>query len=54
VDGYTIARSGTQCLDPGQVLANHDSYGFFQQVGGHIHTGPTGTNVNDVYMLLVM
>lgn len=33
-------------------LKNFDSYNFFQKVGGHIHTGPTYTNVMDIMMLI--
>ena len=54
VDGDTILRARAQGLDPEQFLANHDSHGFFHRIHGHICTGPTGTNVNDVYMLLVL
>ena len=27
---------------------------FFKKLGGHIVTGPTGTNVNDLYLLLAL
>lgn len=53
VDGKTIRRAKTLGLDARQFLADNNSYGFFQNVGGHIRTGSTGTNVNDVYMVLV-
>lgn len=52
VDGRTIERAMKQSIDPMQALLRNDSYGFFQKVGGHICTGSTGTNVNDVYVLL--
>lgn len=29
-------------------LRQHDSYRFFERYGGHIRTGPTGTNVADI------
>lgn len=32
-------------------LQNFDSYHFFQKIGGHIHTGPTYTNVMDMIIL---
>ena len=54
VDGETIARARKRKFDPLNFLAKNDSYTFFKKSGGHIHTGPTGTNVNDVYMLLSM
>ena len=40
-------------LDPRAALADNDSYTFFDELGGSnlIRTGPTNTNVNDVYLL---
>jgi len=35
------------------ALAAHDVYGPLADRGWHIHTGPTGTNVNDLYILTV-
>ena len=49
-DGSTIARAG---LDAAAYLANNDSYHFFGNLGDLIKTGPTGTNVADVQILLV-
>ena len=54
VDGETVARTLKRSCDPSQALVRHDSYTFFKKAGGHILTGPTGTNVNDIYMLLAM
>lgn len=53
VDGGTCARGRALGLDAGAFLLGHDSYGFFARAGGHIKTGPTGTNVNDVVVALV-
>ena len=39
-------------LDPGAFLAARDSHGFFERVGARIVTGPTGTNVADVWCLI--
>ena len=36
-----------------QALQTHDAYHALQKSGGLILTGPTGTNVNDVCVLLV-
>ncbi|MHA1672501.1 MAG: MOFRL family protein [Promethearchaeota archaeon] len=33
-------------------MATHNSYNFFKLLGDSIITGPTGTNVND--MLIIM
>jgi glycerate-2-kinase len=39
-------------LDPDAILAENDSYRFWQRVGGAIVTGRTGINVADCYMVL--
>ena len=49
-DGTTLARSN---LNAASFLANNDSYRFFDSVGDLIKTGPTGTNVADVQIVLV-
>ena len=54
VDGGTLARAQSFRLDPARMLLRNDSYTFFKRVGGHILTGPTGTNVNDLYLLLAL
>ncbi len=53
VDGETVARGERKRMDAARVLRKHDSYTFFKKVGGHIKTGFTGTNVNDLYVLMV-
>jgi glycerate 2-kinase len=52
-DGSTIARAASQGLDAGRHLAENDSYHFFEPLGDLLKTGPTGTNVMDVRLLLV-
>ncbi len=49
----TLARARALKLDPQRFLADNDSYRFFEKVGGLIKTGPTGTNVMDVRLLLI-
>ncbi len=39
-------------IDFEKYLENNDSYNFFKQVGGHIDTGRTGSNVADFYIVL--
>ena len=53
-DGRTISRARKKGMDHEAALFENDSYRFFHRVGGHVVTGPTGTNVNDVYMILVL
>jgi glycerate-2-kinase len=54
VDGKTIARAETLGLRAEEFLAENNSYGFFSQLGDLIVTGPTGTNVNDVSVIIVL
>ena len=54
VDGETVSRAREKGMSLEAALRENDSYGFFHRVGGHVVTGPTGTNVNDVYMILAL
>ena len=47
-DGMTFSR-GPEAL---RRLANNDSYSFFAQLNDLIMTGPTGTNVMDIHLIL--
>jgi hydroxypyruvate reductase len=51
VTGETIARARGLGLDPFAHLADNDSYNLFDALGDLIHTGPTGTNVNDLLFI---
>jgi len=51
VDGKTVpAMERERAL---RFLENNDSYSFFQENGGLFITGPTGTNVMDLQILLI-
>jgi glycerate 2-kinase len=52
-DGRTLARARAKGLDPLDYLRRNDSYHFFQALDDLVITGPTLTNVMDVYMVLV-
>ncbi len=52
-DGRTMARAAALGLDARHFLARNDSYHFFAPLGDLLKTGPTGTNVMDVRVLLV-
>jgi glycerate 2-kinase len=54
VDGQTVTKAARKGLDVADALLHNDAYTFFKQAGGHIWTGPTGTNVNDLYLLLAL
>jgi glycerate-2-kinase len=53
-DGNTISRSEEMKLNAEDYLKNNDSYSFFSKIGDLIYTGPTGTNVNDLSILVVL
>ena len=51
-DETTLNRARALGLDAESFLARSDSYGFFDQLGDAIVTGPTGTNVRDLRIML--
>lgn len=51
--GSTLARARQADLSYEDALARHDSYSFFKALGDLIVTGPTGTNVADLQIVLV-
>ena len=53
VDGKTAARLTAQGISVADVLQRNDAYHALLQVDGLIVTGPTGTNVNDVAVVLI-
>lgn len=53
VDGTTINRAEAIGVSPEEYLRENDSYSFFKRLGDLIITGPTGTNVNDLAVILV-
>jgi len=54
VDGKTLDRAARMGLTPEKYLAQNDSYHFFLKLGDLIFTGPTGTNVNDVSVIVTL
>jgi glycerate 2-kinase len=53
VDGETAKKARAIGLDPAEYIKNNDSYNFFKQVGGLFITGPTGTNVMDMQIMVI-
>ncbi len=53
VDGTTAGRARAAGLDARAALDRHDSGPFFSALGDRIVTGPTGTNVNDLAVIVV-
>jgi glycerate 2-kinase len=54
VDGFTIARAEQAGLDVKKALADNDSYRFFYGLDDLIITGLTGTNVNDISVIIIL
>ena len=59
VNGSTAALARQLKIDPRSYLDNNDSYNFFQDFDkvsveqSHLKTGPTGTNVMDMQIMLL-
>ncbi len=49
-DAGTAERARMAGVDPEAALARNDSLAVFEAAGGGVKTGPTGTNVNDLYI----
>jgi glycerate 2-kinase len=51
-DGDSARRASEKRMDPPKFLSRNDSYDFFRRLGDNIITGPTGTNVGDLYLMV--
>jgi glycerate 2-kinase len=54
VDGNTAEKIRESGVDPAEALAASDSYGALRAGDALLVTGPTGTNVNDLRVALVL
>jgi glycerate 2-kinase len=54
VDGKTLAQATMLGLSMEECLAENDSYRFFSKLGDLIVTGPTGTNVKDISVIIIL
>lgn len=52
VDGGTLARGRAVGLDAAIALDSNDSGSYFANLGEDLITGPTGTNVGDIWLVL--
>ena len=52
VDAGTVARGRAAGLDPVRSLAENDAYAFLRASGDLVVTGPTNTNLLDLYLVL--
>ncbi|MBA2520889.1 MAG: hydroxypyruvate reductase, partial [Chloroflexia bacterium] len=50
--GATGSKARATGVDPEAALANNDSLRVFEAAGGIVRPGPTGTNVNDLYLAI--
>ena len=53
MDGETAGILREKGLSIEEILARNDAYHGLAQAGGLLMTGPTGTNVNDVAVVLI-
>jgi hydroxypyruvate reductase len=52
-DSSTLQRAAAAGVSPARYLENNDAYAFFAALGDLIQTGPTGTNVGDLQIILL-
>ena len=52
-DSTTLDRARAAGLVADRYLADNNAYAFFDALGDLIHTGPTGTNVGDLQVILL-
>ncbi|MBV9033987.1 MAG: hypothetical protein JO182_05795, partial [Acidobacteriaceae bacterium] len=50
--GDTVRRAKAAGLDAYEHLQDNNAYPFFDALGDLVKTGPTGTNVMDIHLLL--
>lgn len=53
VDSRTLTRAAAAGLRPAAFLTDNNAYAFFDALGHLIRTGPTGTNVGDLQVILL-
>ena len=51
-DGFSLKRALKKEYDPSYFLKNNDSYKFFKLLNDLIKTGPTGTNIMDIQLII--
>jgi len=53
-DGKTVARAEKAGIKAEDFLAENNSYSFFSKLDDLIFAGPTGTNVNDISVVIIL
>jgi len=51
-DGFSYKKASDLGLDPNKYLKENDSYNFFKKLNDMFITGPTGSNVMDIQILI--
>ncbi len=51
-DGETLGRARAMGMEPGDAFRRSDAHNFFARLGDAIVTGPTGTNLRDLRILI--
>jgi len=51
-DGFSLKRARRRNLDPDKYLKDNNSFEFFNVLGDLLITGPTGTNVMDIQIII--
>jgi len=51
-DGTTLQRAQAAGMQPQDFFERSDSHNFFARLGNAIVTGPTGTNLRDLRILI--
>jgi hydroxypyruvate reductase len=52
IDAGTVARARVAGLDPARALADNDAHALLTATGDIVATGPTNTNLLDLYLIL--
>jgi glycerate 2-kinase len=52
-DGKSLLRAQQKDLESIRYIKENDSNGFFEHLGDAFHTGPTGTNVMDIQIIVL-
>lgn len=53
VNGQTVIKAKTHGISPEKYLEDNDSYSFFKKIDELFTTGPTGTNVMDIQIIII-
>jgi hydroxypyruvate reductase len=53
VDSGTAARARELCVDLDEAIGRHDSSAALRLLGDLVITGPTGTNVSDLWAVAI-